>query len=75
MFHRFAPGGVQTQLLLPAGSGDVPVTAAVSPIQGPGSSTDDIAKRTGGGAASVTPPGCRVSVLSRRPTDVDEGRR
>ncbi len=57
MFHRFAPGGVQTQLLLPAGSGDVPVTAAASPIQGPGSSTDDIANRTGGGAALVSASG------------------
>jgi hypothetical protein len=57
MVHRFAPVGVQSWLLLPAGSGDVPVIAAVSPIQGRGSSTEDIAGRTGGGAGLVSASG------------------
>jgi hypothetical protein len=57
MVHRFAPVGVQTWLLLPAGSGDVPVIAAVSPIQSRGSSTEDTASRTGGGAGLVTTSG------------------
>ena len=54
MVYRFAPGGVQRSLLLPVGSGDAPVIDAVSPIQSRGSSAEDIASRTGGGAGLVS---------------------
>jgi hypothetical protein len=70
MVHRFAPVGVQTLLLLPVGSGDVPVIAAFSPIQSRGSSPEDIARRTGGGAAlvnaSATPSERSASASDRR---------
>jgi hypothetical protein len=57
MVHRSAPVGVQTWLQLLAGSGDVPAIAAVWPIQSRGSSTEDIASRTGGGAALASASG------------------
>ncbi len=69
MVHRFAPVGVQTWLLLPAGSGDVPVIAAVSLIQSRGSSTEGTASRTGGGAGLVSAsgmPGERLASASER---------
>jgi hypothetical protein len=70
MVQRFAPVGVQTYRLLPVGSGDVPVIAAVLPVQSRGSSPEDIASRPGGGAefasASAMPSERPASASDRR---------